>query len=67
MHKLQRNNKNILEPGNFTTHIIPAVFAFEGLYGLPQKSTAAFHYALAYIYGIGITILLVLVPLSRYS
>lgn len=50
-------NKYIREPGNFVTHVIPALLAFWGLYLLLQESTTAFHYTSAYIYGIGIIIL----------
>lgn len=51
------SNKYIREPGNFITHVIPAILAFGGLYLLLQKSNTGFHYASAFIYGIGIIIL----------
>ncbi len=57
MQLLQMRNKYIREPGNFITHVIPAILAFGGLYLLHQKSATVFQYASAYIYGIGIMIL----------
>lgn len=69
----QQMNKYIREPGNFITHVIPALLAFEGLYLLLQKSTSIFHYASAYIYGIGIIILFSVsalyhsIPRTEYS
>ncbi len=57
MQLLQMTNKYIREPGNFITHLIPAILAIGGLYLLHQKSTSFFHYASSYIYGLGVLIL----------
>jgi len=50
-------NKYIREPGNFFTHVIPALLAIPALYLLLQKADTGFGYTAAYIYGIGIIIL----------
>ena len=47
----------IREPGNFFTHIIPAILAVPGLYLLLQKASDFYGYAAAIIYGIGVLIL----------
>lgn len=51
------NNRYIREPGNFYTHVIPAILAVPGLYLLLRQCTDAFQYTAAYIYGLGILIL----------
>ncbi len=67
------NSKYIREPGNFITHLIPAILAFGGLYLLLQKSTTAFHYASACIYGVGVIMLFSVsalyhsIPRTEYS
>lgn len=49
--------KYIREPGNFITHVIPAILAFPGLYLLLQRASTPFGYVAAYIYGFAILIL----------
>lgn len=51
------NNKYIREPGNFFTHIVPALLAIPALYLLVQKANTYPAYTAAYIYGIGIIVL----------
>ena len=51
------NNKYVREPGNFITHVIPALLAIPGLYLLLQKANTYFEYTAAYVYGIGIIVL----------
>lgn len=46
--------KLIREPGNFYTHLIPAVIAIPGLFLLLQKSNGYFEDTAAYIYGLAI-------------
>lgn len=47
----------IREPGNFFTHVIPAILAIPGLFLLLQKANDFYGYAAANIYGIGIFVL----------
>lgn len=47
----------IREPGNFITHVIPAILAIPGLYLLLQRTSTPFGYIAAYIYGFAILIL----------
>lgn len=47
----------IREPGNFFTHVIPAILAVPGLYLLLQKANDFYGYAAACIYGIGVLVL----------
>lgn len=49
--------KYIREPGNFITHIVPAILAFPGLYLLLRQSSNHFQLTAAYIYGIAIIVL----------
>lgn len=51
------NHRYIREPGNFLTHVVPALLAIPALYLLLQKANTHFEDAAAYIYGIGIIIL----------
>ncbi|RZK41617.1 MAG: hemolysin III family protein [Pedobacter sp.] len=50
-------NKYIREPGNFFTHVVPALLSMPGLYLLLLKAETNFGYTAALIYGIGIFIL----------
>ena len=50
-------NRYIREPGNFFTHVIPALLAIPALYLLLQKAETGFAYTAAYIYGFAILIL----------
>ncbi|MES2417447.1 MAG: hemolysin III family protein [Bacteroidota bacterium] len=52
-----KNNKYIREPGNFFTHVIPALLAIPGLFLLLQKAFNYFQYTAALIYGIGVILL----------
>lgn len=49
--------KYIREPGNFITHLLPAVLALPGMYLLLQKSSTLFEETAAIVYGLGIFIL----------
>ncbi len=51
------NNRYIREPGNFLTHVVPALLAIPALYLLLQKANTHFEDVAAYIYGVGIIIL----------
>ena len=51
------SNRYVREPGNFITHLIPALLALPGLYLLLQKSTTSLQYTAAFIYGIAVTVL----------
>lgn len=52
------NNRNIIrEPGNFITHVIPALLAIPGLYLLLSKADTLAESTAAYIYGVGIFVL----------
>lgn len=65
--------KYIREPGNFFTHVIPAILAVPGLFLLLQKANDFYGYAAANIYGIGIFVLFAVsatyhsVPKSEYG
>jgi hemolysin III len=67
------NHKYIREPGNFITHVIPAILAVLGLYLLLAKSTTIFHYASSFIYGVGMITLFTVsslyhsIPKTEYS
>ncbi len=50
-------NKYIREPGNFITHVLPAILSIPAIYLLLLKSTTAFDYVAAVVYGGGIFIL----------
>lgn len=47
----------IREPGNFVTHVIPAILAIPALYLLLQKASTNFAFTAAFMYGIGMLIL----------
>lgn len=47
----------IREPGNFFTHVVPAILALPGLYLLHQKAATVIQFNAAYIYGIAILFL----------
>ncbi len=51
------NNRYIREPGNFFTHVIPALLAIPGLYLLLLKTSNSFEITAALIYGIAFFIL----------
>ncbi len=51
------NNSYIREPGNFFTHVIPALLAIPGLYLLLTKTHTYFDYVAALIYGLAIIVL----------
>ena len=50
-------SRYIREPGNFFTHLIPALLAMPALYLLLKKASTSFEYSAAYIYGACIIIL----------
>lgn len=54
---MENSNRLIREPGNFFTHIVPALLAIPGLYLLVQKSVTFFQYTAATIYGTGVFVL----------
>jgi len=51
------SHRYIREPGNFFTHVIPAILAIPALYLLIQKASNLFAYTAAYIYGFAIMVL----------
>lgn len=50
-------NRYIREPGNFFTHVVPAILAVPALYLLLQASHTPFALTAACVYGIGILVL----------
>lgn len=50
-------NRYIREPGNFLTHVVPAILAIPALFLLLQSASTHFAYTAAYVYGIGILVL----------
>jgi len=50
-------NKYIREPGNFATHVLPALLALPATYFLLQRSFTSFEKTAAIVYGLGIFVL----------
>lgn len=57
MRAMTTSNKWIREPGNFLTHVIPAVLAIPALFLLIAKANTNFGLTAAYVYGLGIIVL----------
>lgn len=55
--RMANSNRYIREPGNFFTHVIPALLAVPALFLLLRNAGSKFEYTAAYVYGTGILIL----------